>query len=115
MSSPVAGSICSDSSPNELARAHSRAMASGRVRLGHSGFDERAASLARSGGLQHTAENVSKHRGRSVEEVAAVALEMWLKSRSHRANLEGDFQLTGVGAARGRDGVIYLTQIFAAP
>jgi uncharacterized protein YkwD len=46
--------------------------------------------------------------------VADVALAHWLASPVHRKNLEGPFELAGVGAGRGMDGSLYLTQIFVA-
>jgi uncharacterized protein YkwD len=35
-----------------------------------------------------------------------------LESPVHRENIEGDFDLTGVGAATDAQGLLYLTQIF---
>ena len=95
----------------ELARAHSRDMAAGRVGLGHDGFAERWRSLPSELGASAAAENVLRQR-RPGGSVGDVALAQWLTSAVHRRNLEGPFQLAGVGAARGADGSLYLTQIF---
>ena len=35
-----------------------------------------------------------------------------LYSPGHRKNMEGQFNLTGIGCARGKDGVFYFTQLF---
>jgi uncharacterized protein YkwD len=38
-----------------------------------------------------------------------------MRSSGHRRNIQGDFTLTGVGAATSRRGEIFLTQIFVKP
>lgn len=94
----------------ELARAHSRAMASGEVGFGHAGMQRRARELAARLPFAGMGENVSRQPREAG--LAALAVEGWLDSRVHRKNIEGDYQLTGVGAARAPDGNVYLTQIF---
>ncbi len=37
----------------------------------------------------------------------------WLRSPGHRENIEGAYDLTGIGVARSRQGVYYFTQLFA--
>lgn len=88
------------------AREHSRRMARGATGFGHSGFKQRAAAIRRSHAWRRAGENVAINR------TAAGALERWLKSRGHRRNIEGDFDLTGVGTATARNGSVYFTQIF---
>jgi uncharacterized protein YkwD len=90
----------------EQAREHSRRMASGATSFGHRDFQKRVAAIGRKVKWQNAAENVAKSG--SVE--SAVAL--WLRNRGHRGNIEGDFDLTGVGVARSSDGLLYFTQIF---
>jgi uncharacterized protein YkwD len=97
-----------------LSREHSRRMAKGSVGFGHAGFERRARTLGEQMPLASAAENISRHTGRSDDEVAEVALAGWLASKVHRRNLEGPFQLAGVGAARAADGTVYLTQLFVA-
>ncbi len=97
-----------------LAREHSAAMAGGRVGFGHAGFEARTGRLRETLALRRAAENVSKHRGRGDDEVSKAALAGWLASDVHRRNLEGPYQLAGVGAARASDGTVFLTQIFVA-
>jgi len=36
----------------------------------------------------------------------------WLSDAAHRANIEGSFNLTGVGVAEASNGVVYFTQLF---
>ena len=90
----------------EQARRHSQEMASGDVARGHAGFDARLAAIRKRIRITAWAENVVGDRG--VED----AVQRLLDSRTHRVNIEGDFDLTGVGAATGSDGLLYLTQIF---
>jgi len=42
-----------------------------------------------------------------------VAVSGWLNSTGHRNNIEGNYDLTGVGVAKSSDGKYYLTQMFA--
>lgn len=95
----------------EIARRHSRAMAERRVPLGHDGFDERAEAIGSLFPIRSMAENVA-YDGRP--DVAARAVEGWIRSSGHRANLEGAFDVTGVGVARSADGTHYFTQLFVA-
>lgn len=94
----------------ELARAHSQAMANGDVGLGHAGMQRRARELAAQLPFAGMGENVSRQDREAG--LALAALDGWLGSRVHRRNIEGDYHLTGVGAARSPGGSVYLTQIF---
>jgi uncharacterized protein YkwD len=88
------------------ARQHSQMMALGKAPFGHSGFDKRIATIRQSQPWRRAGENVAINR------TAADVVQRWLKKRSHRSNIEGDFDLTGVGAAVARDGSVFFTQIF---
>ncbi len=90
------------------ARIHSLGMADGDVPFGHDGFLERikAAGIP----CLAAAENVAMNGG--FEDPAAEAVRGWLNSPGHRANIEGDYDLTGVGAAVNGVGEYYFTQIF---
>ncbi len=59
------------------------------------------------GFINAAAENVA-YGQMSAEEV----VDGWLHSPGHRQNIEGDYNLTGIGVAQNKDGVIYFTQIF---
>ncbi len=106
--------LASDARVAEIARGHSRSMAAGRTGFGHGGFTGRTQAVRRKLPYQRVAENVSRH-SRNPREIPAVAVERWVDSRGHRRNIEGPFALTGVGAAVGPDGSVYLTQIFVLP
>jgi len=43
---------------------------------------------------------------------AQEAVDSWLSSEGHKQNIEGSYNLTGVGVAQGSDGDLYFTQIF---
>lgn len=92
------------------ARNHSIAMARGKRDFGHSGFKQRV----RATGLSFTsaAENVGQNRG--YEDPADEAVEGWLHSNGHRENIEGDYNVTGVGVARSRNGTFFFTQMFVS-
>lgn len=92
----------------KAAEKHSENMADKRVSFGHGGFDERIDGLmAKIKGANAAAENVA-YGSETAEEVVA----MWLKSKGHKKNIEGKFNMTGIGIARDKNGRIYYTQIF---
>lgn len=95
---------------NAIAQKHSKDMASGRMPFGHKGFNKREAKARKQLGAKYSfrfAENVASG-ATSGEEV----VEMWKKSPGHRRNMLGDYKFIGVGAATGKDGIIYFTQVF---
>lgn len=94
----------------EQARLHSRDMASGAAGFGHDGFDARMRELSRSVKWSGVAENVFMLL--NLADPAAVAVSGWIDSPGHRQNIEGDYDMTGVGIARADDGALYFTQIF---
>jgi uncharacterized protein YkwD len=99
----------------EIARAHSRAMASGRRGFGHGDFEERSEAVeVRVARYRRVAENVA-HHGPRRGDLPGQAVAGWLRSSGHRRNIEGPYSLTGVGAAVSGRGEVYLTQIFVAP
>jgi uncharacterized protein YkwD len=106
--------LASDARIAEIARGHSRSMAAGRTGFGHGGFEGRTRALEGKLPYRRVAENVSRHV-RDPRQIPAVAVDRWVDSRGHRRNIEGPFALTGVGAAAGPDGSVYLTQIFVLP
>lgn len=97
----------------EVARAHSADMAARRY------FDHRspegagAASRLFSASIVFTrvAENISKIEGG--DDPAAMAIESWMTSPAHRANiLSREYAESGVGAAVDDRGAVYITQVF---
>ena len=93
---------------SSVALGHSRDMLSGKTPFGHDGFRGRIDRIRKKLGPMHVAaENVA-----SGPMSAREVVEGWLHSPGHRRNIEGDFRLTGIGLAFGRDGNIFFTQIF---
>jgi len=99
-----------DSRITEQARIHSRNMASGKVGFSHAGFNQRVQVIARAIPLSTAAENVAYNQGYS--NPATQAVQGWLNSSGHRANIEGKYNRTGVGVAKNARGQYYFTQIF---
>ncbi len=94
-------------------RNHSSNMASGAVPIGHGGFEQRAANIGNTISYTTIAENVAYYNtGLGSSNPASLAVNGWLDSSSHRENIEGNFNLTGVGVTN--DGnEYYYTQIYA--
>lgn len=91
-----------------LAEKHSQDMARNLVPFGHDGFGNRIRYLfSHFNNMNGGAENVAY-----VYTNAKEAVPLWINSAGHRKNIEGDFNLTGIGIAYGDYGRIYLTQIF---
>ena len=93
-----------------IAEAHSLDMAIGKTAFGHDGFTERLNQLRASLNFATAGENVGYAIGQS--NPVKVIVDGWMQKTDHRANILGDFQLSGIGAAQGPDGEIYITQIF---
>ena len=98
-----------------IAHVHSRNMATGHAAVGHGGMTARAKRVSNFMPYRNFGENVAamNRGGEGGEAKAAVA--GWLQSPGHRANIEGDFTLTGIGIVQSRDGTYYFTQLFMAP
>ncbi|MFM7364336.1 MAG: CAP domain-containing protein, partial [Cuspidothrix sp.] len=93
---------------SEQARIHSENMASGKVPFSHQGFRQRVMAIPLT--YSSAAENVAYNMGYSSP--ANEAVSGWLKSPGHLKNLQGQYNLTGVGVATNNKGEVYLTQIF---
>jgi uncharacterized protein YkwD len=94
----------------EEARRHSAAMARGATPLGHRGFSDRIDVLRAVLPIRRSGENVGLNHG--YPDPAAEVVRGWLKSRGHRGNIEGTYELTGVGVATNGKDEIFFTQIF---
>lgn len=92
------------------AEQHSANMAKGRTPFSHNGFDTRISNIKKQMGvtfLAAVAENVAEGQTSAREVVKG-----WLNSSGHRKNIEGNYNQTGIGVARSREGDLYFTQIF---
>jgi len=91
------------------AEQHSREMAEHKIPFGHKKFNDRIHRILTTiekpnGG----AENVAYFKKNGAEVV-----RLWLTSSGHRHNIQGHYNLTGVGVVRDEKGWLYYTQIFA--
>ena len=90
------------------AKKHSMDMARHSIPFGHSYFHSRI----------NTLHSLIKNAGASAENVAYNykdahdVVKNWLRSPGHKRNIDGHYNLTGVGIARDTKGKIYYTQIF---
>jgi uncharacterized protein YkwD len=92
------------------AREHSLDMAGGRTGFGHEGFKKRIARIGEVLPYSKIAENVA-YADRATAIVAG-----WAGSGEHRTNIEGEYSVTGVGAAWDESGTrLYVTQIYVLP
>ncbi|MBN3941996.1 MAG: CAP domain-containing protein [Nostoc sp.] len=89
-------------------KIHSQNMANGTVPFGHNGFSERLNATRIS--YRSAAENVAYNQGYS--DPATIAVQGWLRSPGHLANIRGNYNLTGIGVAKNSQGAIYFTQMF---
>lgn len=90
------------------ARIHSQNMAGWKVPFSHDGFKKRVQAIPL--GYTSAAENLAFNQG--YPDPALEAMNGWVKSPSHLKNIEGNYNLTGIGVAANADGEVYLTQIF---
>jgi uncharacterized protein YkwD len=103
-----------DSDLCRLARQHSQDMG-GRGFFDHETpeglFPKDRARAAGLRGFRVIAENIAYNKG--YENPAAFAVERWLRSSGHRANiLYSPFQYSAIGSYVASDGSVYLTQVF---
>lgn len=90
-----------------LAVQHAENMATGKLSFGHDHFEERARQLIQQLNGSSAAENVALGQYDAV-----TIVNSWLDSNQHRNNIEGDFNLTGIGISKTEDDEVYYCQIF---
>ena len=90
------------------AKNHSLDMANHRMPFGHKYFNSRIERLrAQIKNSNAGAENIAyNYKG------AQDVVNNWVRSPGHKRNIEGNYNLTGIGIARDKKGKIYFTQIF---
>ena len=92
------------------ASEHSAEMSRNGDSISHRGFKQRLQEIRKKIPYRAAAENVALNVG--YDNPARAAVEGWKKSPDHRQNMLGDFSLTGIGIARGKNGGYFFTQIF---
>jgi uncharacterized protein YkwD len=97
-----------NASASREAFKHSEEMASKSVPFGHAHFNDRIHRLYKQfDNCQGGAENVAYYKWNAKRLVDA-----WVASPGHRRNIEGRYNVTGIGIAHGKKGWAYYTQIF---
>ncbi|MCP2729855.1 CAP domain-containing protein [Limnofasciculus baicalensis] len=99
-----------DTAISKEARLHSEAMATGKVPFSHQGFETRIKAISQKIPYRSAAENVAYNQGYT--NPVQQAVEGWIKSKGHRENMEGDFNMTGIGISKNAKGEYYFTQVF---
>lgn len=99
-----------DSRISQEAVKHSEAMAKGEVKFSHDGSRQRFQAVGQKIPYRVIGENLAYNSGYA--DPGRKAVEGWIESDGHRRNMEGNFNLTGIGIARNRKGEYYFTQIF---
>lgn len=94
----------------DVSRKHSADMANGTQPFSHNGFNERVAQIRTQMTVSSAAENVAYNQGYS--DPATQAVQGWLKSPGHLANIRGNFTKAGLGVATNAQGAYYFTQVF---
>ena len=92
------------------ARLHSRNMAADNVPLAHDGADERTVKIGEMIQWKSISENVAFSTQR--EDLIDFVLDRWIESPGHLKNIEGEYNMTGIGLALSPDGRYFFTQIF---
>lgn len=90
------------------AKRHSLDMANHTIPFGHDGFDQRMHKLF---GQFKQSRGIAENVAYTSEEAESV-VQQWLKSSGHRENIEGNYNMTGIGIAHDKNGLVYVTQIF---
>lgn len=97
-----------DEGISHQAKQHSLDMAEKKMTFGHQDFDKRIVQIKK---------NLSAFGG-GAENIAYFKLppqavvKKWLTSPGHKRNIEGRYNLTGIGIIQDKKGWIYYTQIF---
>ncbi|WP_298627128.1 CAP domain-containing protein [uncultured Legionella sp.] len=90
------------------AKQHSMDMATHKMGFGHKYFHQRIDRLhSQIKDSNAGAENVA-YNYKDAQDV----VKNWLRSPGHKRNIDGNYNLTGIGIARDKHGKIYFTQIF---
>ncbi len=93
---------------SQQAELHSRNMATGKTAFSHDGFSQRITTISNAiGKTSAAAENIAYG-----STTARQVVDGWIKSSGHRKNIEGNYNLTGIGVYSDAKGVLYFTQIF---
>ncbi|MEB3342232.1 CAP domain-containing protein [Okeania sp.] len=96
----------------EQAKIHAQQMASGQTTFSNNGFKERVEIISEKIPYKSAAENIAEEEKNGYNDPVRKAVVGWINSPEHRQNMEGDYNLTGVGIAQSSDGTYYFNQMF---
>ena len=100
-----------DQSIYEVVSMHAQGMANNTEPFSHENFDRRVDLItSKTGSVYSAAENIAMSSG--TDNVAETAVDGWIASPGHRANLVGDFTKCAVGFAC--NGEYFASQIFTS-
>ena len=96
-----------------IGKKHSIDMATHIAPFNHDGFESRVKQYPFWETIS-SGENLARNNGDTIEKVARIAVNGWIKSPGHKKNLLGNYNLCGIGVYRvfGTND-FYLTQMFA--
>ena len=92
-----------------ISLSHSTDMANG-APFSHDGFEERADAISSRIEIRAVGENLATNFGFS--DPVQTAVDGWIQSPGHHANMVGDYTHSGVGVAQSSDGSFFITQMF---
>lgn len=96
---------------SSVAKKHSDDMAQYKVPFSHQGAEGRFEKIGKAIGATSQAENLAYNMG--MKNPSDAAVNGWIKSPGHHANMIGDYNKTGIAVSQNSDGHIYFTQLFA--
>ncbi|NES83209.1 MAG: CAP domain-containing protein [Moorea sp. SIO2B7] len=99
-----------DTRISQQAKIYSERIANGTINFKNNRLEERLQIIKEEIPYQMATANVSFNQGYA--EPATQTVQGWIRSSGNRQNIEGDFDLTGIGISINDQGEYYFTQIF---
>jgi uncharacterized protein YkwD len=94
---------------SEQARQYSDRVAKGEISFENSNFDSQFEVIQEKIPFQRVKVNLAYNQG--YPDPATATVNNWLESSTHRQNMEGDFNLMGIGVAKNQENQYYFTHI----
>ncbi len=94
---------------SEQARLYSEQVAQGQTSFENTNFESQFERIGEQIPFESVKINLAYNEG--YDDPATATVENWLESPSHRQNIEGNFNLMGIGVAKNLDNKYYFTQI----
>lgn len=94
---------------SEQARLYSQQVAQGQTSFENTNFESQFEQISKQIPFESIKINLAYNEG--YDDPATTTVENWLESSSHRQNIEGNFDLMGIGVAKNQANEYYFTQI----